>query len=422
MADIPELYRLNYNIETPEAEAFWASRHKANRAKAIMAFSLDLDNANDNYRRWNYPRQFRKRALLNFCMYVNKPDMKGIPLSPLDSPWWIEMPYREDSACNGGGGNSAAPVITTQPKGSTITVGQTFSMSVVATGSGTLTYQWQENQGGNWVNITHTEPSWTSTPAAKATTRTFRVRVTNTESGKTPTTITSSEAVVKINAAAVDITSMSTATDLMGVYDTTVDVKNIPLPFHVEPANATVASVKYSMSGSDVTVRGITVDENTGIVTVPAKQVNGDEQTGDNFSVTVTVVDGNGHSFSDTSDYHTYDFDRYVTEGVSSQVVTVGQDYTFQYKEDQKNRWGYSFNNEAGSPLHFEDTLGAATIEVESDDLTSLTVKSVDKFNVVVHGVADGNAHVITKYTYGGAAGQDSTYISVNDPAKHTTT
>lgn len=522
MADIPELYRLNYNIETPEAEAFWASRHKANRAKAIMAFSLDLDNANDNYRRWNYPRQFRKRALLNFCMYVNKPDMKGIPLSPLDSPWWIEMPYREDSAC-GGGGDVPVTGVTISPKTVSITVGATSQLSasvspanatnksvtykssdvtiatVSATGlvtalkAGTVTITVTTVDGGKTDTSTVTvaaagktyfvklmdantnaelpktngvyQLSGLSTAANKPlTVQVFETGTTSPISGggnnftatggdasianilgAGPTSHTATVDFVaagattwninsdaKYNAtvglkitvtgANVDITSMSSASELMGVYDTTVDVKNIALPFHVEPANATIASVKYSMSGDDVTVRGITVDENTGIVTVPAKQVNGDDQTGDNFSVTVTVVDGNGHSFSDTSAYHAYEFSRYVTEGVGGQAVTVGQDYNFQYDTEQKNRWGYTFGNESGSPLHFEATLGAVTITAESNDTTVLTVKSVDKFNVVVHGVKDGGARIITKYNYGGVSGEDSTYVSVNDPALHLTT
>lgn len=128
MADTPELYRLNYPIETPEAYAFWASRHKANRAKAIMAFSLNLDNANDNYRRWGYPRQFRKRALFNFCMYVNNPSMAGVPFSALEDNWWDEMPYREDSLCGGG---TVVPVtgVTITPKTITVIAGATTQLS-----------------------------------------------------------------------------------------------------------------------------------------------------------------------------------------------------------------------------------------------------------------------------------------------------
>lgn len=101
MAVPSPLYKLNYPIETEEAKKFWSSNQKLNRIKAIIAFSLDLENANDNLRRYGYSKQFRKRALNNFCMYVNQPAMTGIPFNEMDDKWWIEMPYRETSLCGG---------------------------------------------------------------------------------------------------------------------------------------------------------------------------------------------------------------------------------------------------------------------------------------------------------------------------------
>lgn len=96
MSDTPELYRCNYPVETDEARAFWASRLKANRCKAIVAFSLNLDNANDNLRRWGYYSQFRRRVLAAFGKYVNQPAMTGIPFSSMSDNWWDEMPYPGD--------------------------------------------------------------------------------------------------------------------------------------------------------------------------------------------------------------------------------------------------------------------------------------------------------------------------------------
>lgn len=83
---------LNYPITTPEAEAFWASKHKCNKMKRIIAFSYDLHNANDNLRRYGYTYAWRKKALRAFGMYVNSPDMKGIPFSTLEDKWWECMP------------------------------------------------------------------------------------------------------------------------------------------------------------------------------------------------------------------------------------------------------------------------------------------------------------------------------------------
>ncbi len=93
MATPSPLYKLNYPIETAEAEKFWSSNLKLNRIKAIIAFSLDLENANDNLRRYGYAKQFRNRALRAFGQYVNTPSMVGIPFSPMSDKWWIVMPY-----------------------------------------------------------------------------------------------------------------------------------------------------------------------------------------------------------------------------------------------------------------------------------------------------------------------------------------
>lgn len=87
------LNTLNYPIETEEAQTFWASKHKCNKMKSIIAFSLSYENANDNLRRYGYKLGWRKRALLAFGKYVNKPDMRDIPFSPLSTPWWDCMPF-----------------------------------------------------------------------------------------------------------------------------------------------------------------------------------------------------------------------------------------------------------------------------------------------------------------------------------------
>lgn len=87
------LNTLNYPIETEEAKKFWASRHKCNKMKCIIAFSLNLDNANDNLRRFGYTLSWRKKAIRHFGGYVNQPDMAGIPFSEMSTPWWECMGY-----------------------------------------------------------------------------------------------------------------------------------------------------------------------------------------------------------------------------------------------------------------------------------------------------------------------------------------
>lgn len=49
------------------------------------------------------------------------------------------------SSGGGGGGGGTAPYITTQPVNQTVTVGQTATFSVVASGTAPLSYQWQKN-------------------------------------------------------------------------------------------------------------------------------------------------------------------------------------------------------------------------------------------------------------------------------------
>jgi outer membrane protein assembly factor BamB len=92
---------------------------------------------------------------------------------------------------NGNPGNATAPQITSQPADRTVTVGQTATFSVMATGTQPLTYQWQrgtQNVGTN--SNTYTTPATqTSDSGAK-----FRVIVTNSAGSAT-----SSQATLTVN-------------------------------------------------------------------------------------------------------------------------------------------------------------------------------------------------------------------------------
>jgi len=70
-----------------------------------------------------------------------------------------------------------APTITTQPQNATVTVGQTTTFTVVATGTAPLSYQWQMNQ----QNISGATSASYTTPTAAITDNgeTFRVIVSN---------------------------------------------------------------------------------------------------------------------------------------------------------------------------------------------------------------------------------------------------
>jgi Immunoglobulin I-set domain len=89
---------------------------------------------------------------------------------------------------------NGAPQITTQPASQTVTAGQAATFTVVATGSPTLAYQWQENH----VNIAGATSAAYTTPATATsnTGETFDVVVSNSVG-----TVTSSSASLTVNTA-----------------------------------------------------------------------------------------------------------------------------------------------------------------------------------------------------------------------------
>lgn len=117
---------------------------------------------------------------------------------------------------------SDAPTISVQPTGAVYCAGAVVSaLSVTASGSGTVTYQWKKDG----VDIDGAEAA-TYTPIE---TGTFACAVTNEETGKSPTALLSDEAEVTINAAIAAPTcsqtentvSLTTATIGATIYYTT---------------------------------------------------------------------------------------------------------------------------------------------------------------------------------------------------------
>ncbi len=83
--------------------------------------------------------------------------------------------------------NSTAPSITTQPANQMVLVGQAATFSVVGAGTAPLTYQWMENTGSGFNNISGaTSSSYTTPPATSTDTGTaFEVMVTNAQGSAT---------------------------------------------------------------------------------------------------------------------------------------------------------------------------------------------------------------------------------------------
>jgi hypothetical protein len=88
------------------------------------------------------------------------------------------------AACGGGSSSRSnlqvsGPAITTQPVGPEIASGQTAALTVVASGSGSLTYQWYQGPSGTSTNaISGATSSSYTTPALTATTS-YWVQVTD---------------------------------------------------------------------------------------------------------------------------------------------------------------------------------------------------------------------------------------------------
>ncbi|MBB5059284.1 hypothetical protein HDF16_004007 [Granulicella aggregans] len=94
---------------------------------------------------------------------------------------------------NTGGGGATAPVITTQPSSQTVTAGTSATLRVVATGTGTLSYQWRRNG----VAITGATASSYTTAATVAADNGAQFSVIVTASGLSTT---SSVAVLTVSA------------------------------------------------------------------------------------------------------------------------------------------------------------------------------------------------------------------------------
>jgi hypothetical protein len=104
-----------------------------------------------------------------------------------------------------GSGNPAPtpPSITSQPSAQSVTVGQTASFSVAASGTAPLSYQWQKNTS----NISGATSAAYNTPATASSDNgaTFDVIVTNSSG-----TVTSQSAMLTVNAAAATAPTITT--------------------------------------------------------------------------------------------------------------------------------------------------------------------------------------------------------------------
>ena len=112
-----------------------------------------------------------------------------------DSAWTVGAAVFTDNSGTGGGTIPVAPAVTTSPASQTVTEGATVTLSVVATGTAPLAYQWRRN--GAAVSGA-TSASYAFTAALADNGASYDVQVSNGGD-----TATSTAAVLTVNAAVV---------------------------------------------------------------------------------------------------------------------------------------------------------------------------------------------------------------------------
>jgi len=169
---------------------------------------------------------------------------------------------------------TAPTTISAQPAGKTVSVGQTATFSVTATGSGTVSYQWKKN--GTAINGA-TSATYT-TPAAAASDNGSTFTVTVTSAGGS---VTSNNAILTVNIPPSMTTQPTSSTVIAGQTAT----------FTAAAAGTAPLTYQWKMNGTAIS--GAT----SASYTTPATTTgNSSEQ----FTVTVTNAAGNITSASAT--------------------------------------------------------------------------------------------------------------------------
>ena len=206
----------------------------------------------------------------------------------------------------------SAPTIVTQPQSQTVTVGQTATFLIVATGTAPLTYQWQKNA----VNISGATGASYTTPATVQTDNgaTYRCVVSN---GLGP--VTSNAAVLTVNAAPSSgiVSDDFSGTTLNSSIWTFVNLRN----------DVSIALVGTGTANAQLSLAvpsGIVHDTWTGGMTAPRMM-----QSVANVDFEVEVK-----------------FDSPMTSGYQMQGILVQQDATnfirFDFVRDGSGLWFYS--------------------------------------------------------------------------------
>ena len=147
-----------------------------------------------------------------------------------------------------------APVITSQPAGSTVVAGQSATFSIAASGTAPLTYQWRKNG----ANISGANSSTYTTPATVSTDSGSQYSVVV---GNSVGSVTSASATLTVNAATRLLTANPTSLSFGNV---SVSLNKVLTATFTNTGNSTVTVSGLSISGAGLSVSGISTGQMIG--------------------------------------------------------------------------------------------------------------------------------------------------------------
>lgn len=263
---------------------------------------------------------------------------------------------------------AVAPAITTQPANQSVSLGQTATFSVTATGTAPLSYQWQKNS----ANISGATVSSYTAPAAISADNgaKFDVIVSNTAGSQT-----SAMATLTVNASAVAPTiTAQPANQTVNVGQTAT--------FSVTASGT--APLNYQWQKNSVTISGATAAS----YTTPATS-SGDN--GATFDVVVSNTAGSQTSTMATLTVNAATVAATITTQPANQTVTLGQTATFSVTATGTAPLSYQWQNNSAN-------IGGATA---SSYTTPATVAADNgaKFDVVVSNTAGNQTSTMATLT-----------------------